>query len=131
MNNKKYILLALLFVFLILPAKADIVTCEDAHAKGTPFVVYYYSSTCGSCKKFNSIFNKTAENLKKYNFVKMNAADMYAHKLCYVSSLQYVPSVYVYYPKFKKMGKVNYNYYFDQKHFEYALSTYLNNSDIE
>lgn len=131
MINKKNIILFLLLITFALPVNANIVTCEEAHEKGTPFVVYYYTSTCSTCKKFNPIFNKTVSNLNKYNFVKMDVTDMAEHKLCYAASLQYVPSIYVYYPKLKKMGKVNYNYYFNQKYFEYALSTYLKNSDIE
>ena len=131
MINKNNIILALLFIYFLLPANANLLTCEDAHSKGEPFVVYYYTSTCSTCKKFDAIFNKTVSKLDKYNFVKMNVADMNEHKLCYTASLQYVPSVYIYYPKIKKMGKVNYNYYFNQKYFEYALSTYLSNLDME
>ena len=131
MINKNSIILVLLLIIFSLPVNAKIVTCEDAHAENTPFVVYYYTSTCSTCKKFDVIFNKTVSKLDKYNFVKMNVADMAEHKLCYVQSLQYVPSVYIYYPKIKKMGKVHYNYYFNQRYFEYALLTYLSNSNIE
>ena len=81
-----------LILFSLLPVFAG--EYEDALNSGDNIFLYLYTPSCGSCKRFNPIYNKlVAENRDLCRFIKLNANTEYGYKIFKNYKCRYVPNV--------------------------------------
>ena len=89
---KRFLIALTSFICLILPTFAGIY--EDAIRDNKKVVLYFYTQSCGYCKKFDPIYNKLlADFSKKCKFVKINADSYYGRNLSKFFGLRFVPYV--------------------------------------
>ena len=65
---KKFIVFLILSLFV--PAFAN--EYKNAISSGSDVLVYFYSTSCISCKKFNPVYDEIAKNRKDIKCVKVN-----------------------------------------------------------
>lgn len=85
-------ILLILGLFFVLPAFSGVY--EDAFNTSDKVFVYFYTSDCGYCVRFNPIFEKISEKFaNNCKFVKVNVSEDYGNKLMQQFGAYYVPYV--------------------------------------
>ena len=104
----KKLFLLILFSIIILPAKAG--EFENALNTDKPVFLYINTSWCGSCKKFNPIYNDTVKNYSsKFKFVKLDADTDYGNKIAERHNVRYIPYAALFKPKSTTPHKLSYS----------------------
>ncbi len=84
----------LLFIIasFIIPAYAG--ELENALNNKEDVFLYLYTSLCGTCKRFNPVYENLMNDYgKKYRFIKINAETSYGYNLAKRYNAMYVPFV--------------------------------------
>lgn len=67
---------------------------ETALKNNQDVFLYLYTSMCGTCKRFNPVYENLLNNYgKNYKFIKINAETPYGYNLAVRYNVAYVPFV--------------------------------------